>query len=279
MNGNFLEYAHSKTGIDVGFGKMILVYQDKRSAIDASQLTVEAIQANIESGLIIGIIKGWHTVAGAPVAEISVERTGTAEMKLIRPEILADVLTFESGLASNEVLADLVKAGSLNCILIDDQGNCFGDYSATADCISTMLCNFSSKVVSGMQGTNTTEKTAAVTVRYLVKDLSICEAGTETEEIVSKTLLVGQLVSATLLVAGHIVLTLKDKATNEYFTENVLAMGVTIKGTNAAVATVVFDESTNTYDITFEDPIAAGQYQITISGETFYMKETTFAIV
>ena len=277
MNGNFLEYAHSKTGIDVGFGKMILVYGAK-TAKAAADLTATAIQAEIEAGTIIGIIKGWHTVAGAPVAEISVERTGTAEMKLIRPEILADVLTFESGLASNEVLADLVKVGSLNCILIDDQGNCFGDYDSAAGKISTMLINFATKATSGMQGTNNTEKTVAVTVRYLVKDLSVCEAGTETELIESKTLLVGQLISAALIGQGEIYLLLKDKATNEFFDGEIVALDVSVKGTNVSFDDVTYNTENGVLAIVFEDPIAAGQYQITISGETFYMKETTFTI-
>ena len=98
--GNFLQYAASKLGVDVGFGKMILIYKDKID-VKKSELTATSINSDIASGEIIGIIKGWHTVAGASVAEINVERTGSAEMKLIRPAILADVLTFENNLVNN----------------------------------------------------------------------------------------------------------------------------------------------------------------------------------
>ena len=119
-NGNFLEYAGSKLGVDVGFGKCILVFGEKTS-LTLPDLPVIAINDAIEAGTIIGVIRGWHTVAGSPVGEISVERPGTSEMKLIREEIAADTLTFEANLQNRAVIADLVKAGSLNCLLIDDQ--------------------------------------------------------------------------------------------------------------------------------------------------------------
>ena len=119
--GNFLEYAGSKCGLDVGYGKMFVLYAEKVSK-SAADLTAEAIQAEIVAGTVIGIIKGWNTIAGAPVAEINVERTGTGEMKLIRSEIAADTLTFENSNAKNKIFNDLVKAGSLNCILIDEIG-------------------------------------------------------------------------------------------------------------------------------------------------------------
>jgi hypothetical protein len=40
--GNFLEYAGSKCGLDVGYGKMLLVYKDKTQK-SAADLTATAI--------------------------------------------------------------------------------------------------------------------------------------------------------------------------------------------------------------------------------------------
>ena len=110
--GNFLELATAKCGADVGFGKIILLYGEKTSVLK-SALTATAINAAIEAGTIVGVIKNWHTVAGAPVGEMNVERPGSGEMKLIRQEILADTLTFESNIANRSVIADLVGAGTI----------------------------------------------------------------------------------------------------------------------------------------------------------------------
>jgi hypothetical protein len=276
--GNFLQYAGEKTGIDVGFGKMFLVYSSQATK-GASDLTATAINAEIAAGTIIGVIKGWHTIAGAPVAEVSVERPGTYEKKLIRPEILADTLTFESGMANNEVLGDIVKVGSLNCILLDDQGNAYGDYAQADGKISTMLVNFSEKKTSGMQTDYAAEKTIAITARYLVKNLNVIYAATETELITPKDLLYGQLVSATLGASGKIVLNLQYKSTNDPFIGTVAALNVTIKGLPSGVAlgTITSDNGGN-FTINFTGSLAAGTYLISIAGATFYMKETSFTI-
>jgi hypothetical protein len=276
--GNFLQYAGEKTGIDVGFGKMFLVYADKETK-GTSDLTATAINTEISNGTIIGVIKGWHTIAGAPVAEVSIERPGTYEKKLIRPEILADTLTFESGMANNEVLGDIVKAGSLNCILLDDQGNAYGDYAQANGKISTMLVNFSEKKTSGLQTDYAAEKTVAITARYLVNNLSVLYAGTETEMITPKDLLYGQLVSATLGATGKIVLNLKYKATNDPFIGTVAALNVTIKGlpSGAAIGTITSDNGGN-FTINFTGSLAAGTLLISIAGATFYMKETPFTL-
>jgi hypothetical protein len=276
--GNFLQYAGQKTGIDVGFGKMFLVYANKTMKA-ANDLTATAINEDIASGDIIGVIKGWYTIAGAPVAEVSVERPGTYEKKLIRPEILADTLTFESGMANNEVLGDIVKAGSLNCILLDDQGNAYGDYAQGDGMISTMLVNFSEKKTSGMQTDYAAEKTVAITARYLVNNLSVLYAGTETEMITPKDLLYGQLVSATLGATGKIVLNLKYKATNDPFVGTVAALNIAIKGlpTGVAMGTVTSDNAGH-FTINFTGSLAAGTLLISIKGDTFYMKETSFTL-
>ncbi len=186
--GNFLEYAGVQTGLDIGFGKMFLVYAAK-TEVNVANMTAAAINTAKEAGTIVGIIRGWHTIAGAPVGELSVERTGTAEMKLIRAEIPADTITFENSLKDNEVIGDLVKAGTLDCILIDDIGNAIGDYSPVAGKISTMKVNFSGKVTNAFQFDNINEKTVSVTARYLVKEVSVLVAEIETELIESKVLL------------------------------------------------------------------------------------------
>jgi hypothetical protein len=276
--GNFLQYAGEKTGIDVGFGKMFLVYADKVTK-GASDLTATAINNDISTGAIIGVIKGWHTIAGAPVAEVSVERPGTYEKKLVHPEILADTLTFESGMANNEVLGDIVKAGSLNCILLDDQGNAYGDYAQGAGMISTMLVNFYDKKTSGMQTDYAAEKTVSITARYLVNELSVIYAATETEMITPKDLLYGQVVSFTLGATGKIVLNLRYKATNDPFIGTVAALNIAIKGlpTGVALGTVASDNVGN-FTINFTGSLTAGTYLISIAGATFYMKETSFTL-
>jgi hypothetical protein len=276
--GNFLQYAGEKTGIDVGFGKMFLVYADK-TLVGANFLTAESINNGISSGDIIGVIKGWHTIAGAPVAEVSVERPGTREKVMIRPEILADTLTFESGMANNEVLSDIVKAGTLNCILLDDQGNAYGEYSQEDGMISTMLVNFSEKKTSGMQTDYAAEKSVAITARYLVNSLSAIYAGTETELITPKDLVYGQLVSYTTGATSKIVLSLKYKATNDPFDGSITAMNISIKGlpTGVAIGTVTLTAGDVT--INFTGSLVIGTLLISIAGAKYYMKETPFVLV
>ena len=278
----FLEYAETKFGIEVGFGKMFLVYKEKVSK-SVSDLTAEAIQADIESGEIIGIIQGWHTIAGAPVAEINVERTGTAEMKLIRPEISADTLTFGGSIVSSEILGDLVKAGSLDCILIDDQGNCFGDYSQTAGEISSMVCNFSGKTSGSLQRDNVTEKTVAITVRYLVRDLNVLEAGTETELINSKTLLTGQLSSVTSISATEATFVMKitDKSTGRPYDGTISDASVKVIGLNAEIATSTYVPLTGMLTVELSGAalaITEPNVNVSISDADCYMKETVMRL-
>jgi hypothetical protein len=276
--GNFLQYAGEKTGIDVGFGKMFLVYADKVEKA-AGQLTADNINTEISNGTIIGVIKGWHTIAGAPVAEVSIERPGTREKIMIRPEILADTLTFESGMANNEVLGDIVKAGSLNCILLDDQGYAYGDFTQTGGHISTMLVNFSDKKTSAMQTDYAAEKAVSITARYLVNNLSAIYAGTETELITPKDLLYGHLTSYAVNISPKIVLNLRYKSTDDPFTGEITAMNVTIKGLSSGVSIgTVTSDNLGFVTINFTGTLGAGTYLISISGATFYMKETPFTL-
>ena len=272
--GNFLQYAASKLGVDVGFGKMILIYKGKQ-ILNADSLSADYINSAIEGGDCIGIIKGWHTVAGASVAEINVERTGTAEMKLIRPEILADVLTFENNLVNNEVINDLVKLGTVDGVLLDDQGNAFGDYSPTSGTVSTMKLNFSSKTTSSMQHDNTTEKTVAVTVRYLVDDLSFVAAETETELIDSKELLSIQYASKTV---DTLVFSVKSKLTGEAFASAFTDVDIVASGAGLVMDAAAYDPATGLLTIISSRTITSGIFTIEISGDDFYSKQYQFNI-
>ena len=272
--GNFLQYAASKLGVDVGFGKMILIYKDKID-VKKSELTATSINSDIASGEIIGIIKGWHTVAGASVAEINVERTGSAEMKLIRPEILADVLTFENNLVNNEVINDLVKLGTVDAILLDDHGSAFGDYSPTHGKISTMKLNFSGKTTSSMQRDNTTEKTVAVTVRYLVDDLSFVAAETETELIESKELLSIQYYSKGI---ADLVFSVKSKLTGEAFASAFTDADIVASGAGLVMDAAAYDPATGLLSIISSAPITSSVFTIEISGDDFYSKQYQFNI-
>jgi len=283
--GNFFELAQASCGADVGFGKMILLYNGRQD-VSLTEMTATAINLAIESGDIIGVIQGWHTIAGAPVGEISVERTGTAEMKLIRAEVLADTLTFESNIQNRAVIASLVAAGTLQGLLIDDQGNVGGKKSTAADLISTMPLNFSSKVSSAFQSDNATEKTVAVTVRYLVadEDVAMLFAGVETEDVVVKTQVDGffHTVSTLTAILAEFTIRLIDKKTQKYYAGELIeaevtarnsAGAVTVGGVTLADGVVTLELSGTGFSTVSED------FYVTISGAECYMKETKFTVV
>ena len=280
--GNFLDYAGEKCGIDVGYGKLILVYPAK-AEVAISALTATAINAAIEAGTIIGVIKGWHTVVGAPVAEVGVERVATSEMKLIREEIAADTLTFERTLANREIIGDLVKAGSLNCLMVDDQGNVYGDHAQAVGEIQTMLLNFSSKVTSGMQSDNNTDRTIAVTVRYLVKDLDVAAAEVAAEDIVVKELVKCYLSSVTTstAIASVFVLAMRKKSDNKIYPGAITASEIAITGGNITTKESAYDAATGLLTITLAGTgfsTTAQKWNVSISGEECYMKETVLSL-
>lgn len=284
--GNFLEYAGSKCSLDVGFGKMILLYADKTAVLQTG-LTAEGINAAVLAGGIIGIIKGWHTVTGAPVAETNVERPGSAEMKLIRSEILADTLMFENTLSNNEVIADLTKAGTLYGLLIDDFGSVFGEQNATAGAITPMRLNFTGKVTTSFQKDNTSDKSVSVTVRYLVKEVQAVLSEIEVEEILSKTLIGLQFISVTAFTdGGSCTLTLKvtDKSTGEKFDlTNLLAASVSVvSDINDLVVNSIYDTIIGEIGLDFTSILNAltGDHllKITISGDNAYSKEFSYLV-
>jgi len=280
---NFIDLAAAISGVDVGFGKVILLFNTKRS-FAKEELTVSEFNNRMLSGDIVGVLKNWHTVAGAPVAEINVERPGSAEMKLIRPEILADVLTFEGNIGNRDVIDSLVKVGTVHGIVIDDMGNVFGEKSKYADGIETMPLNFSGKTSTSLQRDNSSDKTVSVTVRYLVKDLAMLAAGVEVEDVASKVKVDGQSVSGAVssATAATLVLKLVDKYTQAAFDGALTAGEITVR-TDTGTATVSLATYANgvlTLGLTGTAFNATGitNFYVKISADDCYMKETKFTV-
>lgn len=283
-NGNFLQLASDQLKADVGFGKMILIYADD-TPIQVANLTNVAINTSIENGEIIGIIRNWHTVAGASVAETNVERPGSAEMKLIRPEILADTLSFESNIGNRAVLASLVEAGTVKGILLDDRGNVFGEESQNFGEIKKMNLNFSGKVSTGLQRDNTSDKMVSVTVRYLVKSISMAATDIEPEEINSKEAFVLKFVEVKTSAAGARTLVFKPiirstQSVGDFtgisdvdvnfnsFTENVAIGEFSIVGSNLELALTGTGLVVGT----------AISFSISISMDGYYSKAQKFTV-
>jgi hypothetical protein len=282
QTGNFLQIAASKLGADVGFGKMLLIYKEKKSLADAA-LSADAINAAIGSGDIIGIVQGWHTIAGAPVGELNVERTGTSEMKLIRAEIMADTITFENNIVNNEIIGDLVKAGSFECILLDDMGNAFGDMSDMANQISTMTINFSGKTTSSLQKDNVTEKTVAVTARYLVKQIAFLATETETELVEVKDLLFLGISEVTSISASSmvVVMAVKKRSNNAIFSGAITEPNVVVTGKGVTGKTVSFEPVTGLLTLTIAGAWSIGGdnlIDVSLNGATFYAKANRYAV-
>ena len=281
-NGNFLDYAGSKTGLDVGFGKMILLYADQTNVATAD-LTATAINTAVEDGTIVGIVKGWHTVTGAPVAETNVERPGSAEMKRIRAEILADTLMFENTLANNEVVNDLVGCDKIYGIFVDDLGSAFAEDSFVDTYIKPMRLNFSGKTTTSFQKDNTSDKSVSVTVRYLVDNVQAVEAGIEVEDILSKSLLSIRLSSLTEIsaTAATFVLKVTEKSTGDVFEDAITAEDLTITGATISTKTVTYVPATGLLTIVLAGSgfsITVQNLNIKMSGDSFYAKETTIRL-
>lgn len=279
---NFIDLAAAQCGVDVGFGKVILLYSEN-GTMDKTDMSAAEINTAIEGGTIVGVLKNWHTIAGAPVAEINVERPGSAEMKLIRPEILADVLTFEGNIGNRDVIDSLVKVGTIYGVVIDDMGNVFGEKTKFANQIGRMPLNFSGKTSTSLQRDNASDKTVSVTVRYLVKDLAMMAAGVEVEDVASKVKLDGQIVSGdvTSPTAASLSIKLIDKYTQAAF-DGALTSGDISVRTNtgtAAVSTATYANGVLTLALTgtgFSTGIE--NFYVKISADDCYMKETKFSI-
>jgi len=279
---SFLELASAKCGVDVGYGKLFLLYKDKKT-VTSAMLTATAINAEIEAGTIIGVIKGWHTVAGAPVGELTVERPFTAEITQIRAEILAETLTFESNILNRDVMAGLAARGTLNGVLVDDLGSVFGETSQTANAIDTMYLNFSAKTSSSLQRDNTTDKSVAVTVRYLVKDMGIYEAGIEVEEVNTKIQLYAGIstvvsVAPTSMVIDFLV---REKGSNNIYAGALIAADFVVEGAGVTSKTVTYTPSTGIAVMTVTGTgFVSGDtvLNILVSNTLAYMKSTSYTV-
>ena len=279
---SFLELASAKCGVDVGYGKLFLLYKDKKT-VTSAMLTATAINAEIEAGTIIGVIKGWHTVAGAPVGELTVERPFTAEITQIRAEILAETLTFESNILNRDVMAGLAARGTLNGVLVDDLGSVFGETSQTGNAVDTMYLNFSAKTSSSLQRDNTTDKSVAVTVRYLVKDMGIYEAGIEVEEVNTKIQLYAGIstvvsVAPTSMVIDFLV---KEKGSNNIYAGALIAADFVVEGAGVTSKTVTYTPTTGIAVMTVTGTgFVSGDtvLNILVSNTLAYMKSTSYTV-
>lgn len=219
MYGNFIEIAQEKYGITPSFGWGMLVYSAAKD-VAVSSLTATAINAEITAGTCIGVIKGWNTIAGASVAEKTIERAN-AQVEKVKSEVLADTLTFTDNNVNQDVL-NRISGQTLDVLFIDDMGYVFGNQSLSPSSVRTMKVNFSNKTSNGFQEDQTNEKTVAITARYLLDGkIGYIDAGTEVEDIETKVPLSATIDSITTHLAGSIVfvMNLTNDATDELLTE------------------------------------------------------------
>jgi hypothetical protein len=279
--GNFIEIAETINGISAGFGKMILVYKEKKT-IPIADLTATAINADIADDTIKGTIQKWNTVTAASVAEKNIERN-SGEINLIKPEILADTLNFDENISNAKTIADLVKGSTFDCLLLDDKGYVFGEHSLSPASIDTMKINFSNKVTNGFQFDETNEKQIAVTARYLVKNIGFIDADVEVEEITPKIALMGKISSITTQTTSAIVFVMdlfneETGALLTAFTTTTLNVGIIVNG-NAVTATGAF--ANNQFTLTLAKTVAnfsttANKLKLKISTPTHYMRQIEF---
>jgi hypothetical protein len=281
--GNFLERAETQNGISVGFGKMILIYSTEHDVL-LSDLTAAAINEDIADGTIKGIIQGWNTVAGASVAEKNSEKLD-GSIKLVKHEILADVLTFEDNVTNNRILKSLVKGGTYPCLLLDDMGYAFGSRTLEPVAIGTMNINFSNKTSNGLQNDLTNEKTVAVTARYLVEEIGYIDADVEVEDIVAKIPLIGKISSITTHIAASIVFVMDvyNEITGELLTSFDVDPVVIVASVNGISVTPSASFAANQLTVTLAKTVAdfntaTDKVKMTVSTGEYYLTEITFNI-
>ena len=184
--GNFLNSTDAKScGVEVGYGKLFLIYAEKQT-VNVSSLKATAINAAIAAGTIVGVLKDWDEVAGAPVAEATAERPGSKKIRWISDEILADTITFDNSPCLNETLARLSRKGTAEVLFVDDNGNVYGEETYASATIGTMTVSFGSKTSTSLQSDNANVNNLAITVRYLYKKLRAVAVGFDYDLIVSK---------------------------------------------------------------------------------------------
>ena len=286
--GNFLEYAGSKCGIDAGYGKMLLIFKEKYRVPTGTLLDHTLINSLVANGTILGIVKNWITVVGAPVAEIAVERVGTSEMKVIKQEVAADTFTFEANMVNRLVLKKLVAGGTFDGLLVDDLGSAFGENCINhSGVIETMSMNFSGKATSSFQSDNTAEKTIAVTVRYLLKNLDVALVGIETELIDTKKVLQAGLHSIDTMSPTSLVfkLLVKDLSTGKPYAGAIATGDVAVLGAKYTTLTSTvsaYVPATGLLTITLTGTglfTTAQKLNVSITNALAYMGETAYTVL
>ncbi len=284
MSGNFLQIAQEQNGLSPSFGWGLILYSEKKE-ITAAMLTAAAINAEIAADTCIGIIHGWNTVAGASIAEKSLERANQ-EVNVNKPELLADTLTFDDNLVNQDVLKRL-SGKTFNAVFLDDMGYAFGEESLVPSSISTMKVNFSGKVTNGFQNDQSNEKTIAITARYLLgnKKVGFIDAGTEVEDIDPKIPLIGKISSITTHTSSSIVfvMDLLNGSTGALLTTfvttalevNPVVNGITVTASGAFAS----NQLTLTLTKTVADfNTATDKIKLTLSTEAYYLTEISFNI-
>lgn len=279
--GNFLDYTGQRCGVDVGIGRAFLLFKEK-TLLSSSVLTIDSINSLIADGTIIGAVKDWHTVAGAPVAEINAERPVTGEMKLIRDEILADTLTFEQSVCLNEMLRDIVRQGTFFAVLIDDMGNILSSKNKLGEKYP-MVVNFSGKTTSSLQSDNASDKSVAVTVRYLSKDVAITNIGVDISDIVFKTELLTSFKASATGTTNTISFDVTEKCSGVIPEVEMASADIILSSgaldTEITLTSATYTEATGVLALAFT---AAGAVlndvvSLRISGSTFYSKKISFS--
>ena len=276
--GNFLNSTDAKScGVEVGYGKLFLIYAEKQT-VPVSSLNATAINAAIAAGTIVGVLKDWDEVAGAPVAEVTAERSGSKKIRFISDEILADTITFDNSPCLNETLSRLSRKGTAEVLFVDDNGNVYGEETYASATIGTMTVSFGSKTSTSLQSDNTNVNNLAITVRYLYKKLRAAAVGFDYDLVVSKYEVV--LRDLTTAAAGVCTVKVFDNCSGSLVTENdfdgldveVLVNGIpqTLKSVTATNGVIGFTLSAK--------PAASSVVTIKIVCDYAFSQYTTFII-
>ena len=282
--GNFVELVSAINGLSPGYGKMMLLYSTKKN-VAVSDLTAAAINAEIAAGTIIGIVQGWNMVAAASIAEKNLARANGSFRK-IDGEILGDTMTFEDNTVNQYVLSTL-SGNTFNAVFLDDQGRAYGEQSLKPSSIGTMDVNFYNKASNGFSFDQTNEKTIAITAIYLLeqKKLGFIDAGTEVEDIVPKTPLIGKISSITTHTATSIVVVMdlineKTGALLLAFDFDPILINVSVNGiTVTAAAAFAANQLTLTLTKTVADfNTATDKIKLRLSTAEYYLTDISFNI-
>ena len=276
--GNFLNSSTAKAcGVEVGYGKMYLLYAEKQEVL-LSNLTSTAINAAIAAGTIIGVLRDWDEVAGAPIAEVMTERPGSKRVKHVSDEVLADTITFDNSPCLNETIAAYVRKGAIQGVFIDSNGNAFGEETYKATTIGTMPLVFSGKTSTSLQSDNVNPNNLAVTVRYLYKKLRAAAVDFDYDLVVSKYEVV--LRDFTAGLAGACTVTAYDNCSGDLATEIATAeLDIEVLVNGAAQTPTAVTATNGVIAFTLSATPAAGSVvTVKIVSDDAYSQYVTFIV-